>query len=252
MPYAGGVTDEQGVGFEEAEQLLRDADFRDCRPLWYSSNYVYLAQLCVGETALAAVYKPRRGENPLWDFPDGTLYRREVAAYRLARLLDWPIVPPTVVREEGPQGEGSLQLYIRHDPKSHFFVQREEPELVPQLKRLAVFDYLANNADRKGGHCLLDEDGHIWGIDHGLCFHDVYKMRTVIWDWAEERIPKQFLEDVDTLRSMLLAADDAVLPLADLLAPAEVTALIQRATRLLQTRSFPAPGPHRSYPWPMV
>ncbi|MFN0093299.1 MAG: SCO1664 family protein [Dehalococcoidia bacterium] len=246
------MTAEASVGFEEAETLLREGEFQDSRPLWYSSNYVFLAQLCAGEQTLTAVYKPRRGENPLWDFPDGTLFQREVAAYRLSRILEWPVVPPTVVRVEGPQGVGSLQLYIRHDPKSHFFEQREAPELVPQLKRMAVFDYLANNADRKGGHCLLDEEGHIWGIDHGLCFHDVYKMRTVIWDWAEERIPKAMLEDVAGLHDRLRAADDAVLPLAELLAPAEVSALIQRAAKLLATRTFPAPGPHRSYPWPLV
>lgn len=237
--------------FAEAERLLASAEFQDCRTLWYSSNYVYLAQLCHEGSTFAAVYKPYRGESPLWDFPDG-LYRREVAAYRLSRLLDWPLVPPTVVREEGPHGVGSMQLYIPHNPESHFFTQREDPELVPQLKQMAVFDYLANNADRKGGHCLLAEERHIWGIDHGLCFHDTYKMRTVIWDWAEQPIPRGCLDEVEALRTKLVEADDAVLSLAELLAPAEISALIQRATKLLQSRVMPSPGPHRSYPWPLV
>lgn len=241
-----------GLEFAEAERLLLEGEFQDCRTLWYSSNYVYVAQLCgPGGEQFAAVYKPLRGESPLWDFPGG-LYRREVAAYRLANLLGWPFIPPTVVRQEGPEGVGSLQLFVRHDQESHFFTQRETPELVPQLQRMAVFDYVANNADRKGGHCLLDESGRIWGIDHGLCFHYQYKMRTVIWDWAEAAIAEEWLRDVEAAGRALEAEDERAKPLLELLEPEEVGALLGRAEQLLRDRVFPVPGPHRSYPWPLV
>lgn len=239
------------IDFGEAERLLREAEFLDCRPLWYSSNYVFLAQLCAGDQQFAAVYKPRKGESPLWDFPDGTLCRREVAAYELSRLLDWPIVPPTVLRE-GPQGIGSVQVYIAHDPEQHFFVQREQDDLVPQLKRMCAFDAIANNADRKGGHCLLDSEGRIWGIDHGLCFHTQYKLRSVIWDWASEPIDEALLADVERA-ALAIAADDASAePLLELLPLDERGSLLSRMDRLLRDRKFPVPGANRHYPWPLV
>jgi hypothetical protein len=244
--------DQAAVGFEAAEAMLLAADFADCRPLWHSSNYVFIGQLCAtAESTFAVVYKPRRGETPLWDFPNGTLYRREAAAYRLARLLGWDFVPPTVIRE-GPEGIGSVQLYIRHDPNAHFFVQRDEPRFVEQLQRMAVFDFVANNADRKGGHCLLDAEGHIWGIDHGLCFHEQFKLRTVIWDWADEEVPAQWLADVEAMGLKLAAAGEEAGPLLELLSPAEQGAMLERIDRLLARRRFPTPGPHRSYPWPLV
>jgi uncharacterized repeat protein (TIGR03843 family) len=246
------VSDAQAVEFEEAEGMLRGADFEDCRPLWYSSNYVFLAQLCApGGVQFAAVYKPHRGESPLWDFPDGHLYKREAAAYELSRLLGWPMVPPTVVRD-GPEGVGSLQLFVSHDPNSHFFVQREVEELVPQLQRMCAFDYIANNADRKGGHCLLDEQGRIWGIDHGLCFHSQYKLRSVMWDWAGEPIGDEWLADIERAREALESDEEASARLRELLAPGEMAALQQRMARVGRDRVFPHPGPHRSYPWPLV
>ncbi|MGE5596607.1 MAG: SCO1664 family protein [Hyphomicrobiales bacterium] len=240
------------LNFGEAERLLRESEFLDCRQIW-SSNYVYLARMCSPDgQPFAAIYKPRDGERPLWDFPDGTLYRREVAAYRLANLLGWQFVPPTIVRTEGPEGLGSLQLYIGHDPQSHFFTQRETPELVPQLQRMAVFDYVANNADRKGGHCLLDEQRRIWGIDHGLCFHADYKMRTVIWDWSEEPIAEEWLEAVEAARGHVEAGDEEAAPLLELLDGSERKALVRRMETLLADRVYPRPGPHRHYPWPLV
>ena len=242
---------ESSTDFARAEQLLLDADFQDSRPLWYSSNYVYLARMCVGDQQFAAVYKPEAGESPLWDFPTMELYRREVAAYRLSRLLDWNFVPPTVARE-GPHGIGSVQLHVEHDPSAHFFELREQSTFIPQLQRMAVFDYLANNADRKGGHCLLDGEGRIWGIDHGLCFHTQYKMRTVIWDWAEESIPGAWLDEVEQAMVALTGKADVSAPLREVLEPDELGAMVSRAHQLLTTRRFPLPGPHRSYPWPLV
>ncbi len=240
------------LDFAATEELLLRATFNDHRPLWYSSNYVYLCQMC-GEDGrpFAAVYKPQRGENPLWDFPDGALYRREVAAYRFSQLLGWPFIPPTVVRD-GPEGIGSLQVFISHDQESHFFTQRDQPELLPQLKRMAVFDFVANNADRKGGHCLLDARGQVWGIDHGLCFHADYKMRTVMWDWVDEPIPAEWLDDITTAAELLTTNDEDAKGVIELLTPMEVRALLDRMEKLLETRKFPQPGPHRSHPWPLV
>ncbi|GAB4328135.1 MAG: SCO1664 family protein [Dehalococcoidia bacterium] len=242
----------EAIDLESAERLLREAEFEESRLLWSSSNYVYLATLCAdGGQQLAAIYKPEAGETPLWDFPMGTLYRREVAAYELAKLLGWFFVPPTVVRE-GPQGVGSVQLFVHHDRRAHYFEQRDIPGLVPQLQRIAVFDFVANNADRKGGHFLLDTAGRIWGIDHGLCFHTDYKMRTVAWDWAEEPIPDEWLDDVARVADLLERHDDLTAPFRSLLSAREVDGTIERARRLLRTRVFPSPGPHRSYPWPLV
>jgi hypothetical protein len=245
------VDADEALGFEEAEELLLNAEFQDCRPLWYSSNYVFLAQLCAPGRTFAAVYKPLRGETPLWDFPDGTLYRREVAAYRLSRALGWSFIPPTVARE-GPEGIGALQLFINHDQGSHYFVQRDSPALIPQLQRMAVFDFVANNADRKGGHCLLDERGRIWGIDHGLCFHSQYKLRTVMWDWVDQPVAEELLVDVDRLRLDLEAGTESLEPVTSLISKGEGEALLRRAERILAERQFPKPGPHRSHPWPLV
>lgn len=240
------------IPFAQVEALLLEAEFGDCRPLWYSANYVFLATMCAGEgVEFAAVYKPHRGESPLWDFPTGELYKREAGAYRLSRLLGWPMVPPTVVRD-GPEGVGSLQLYIRHDPEAHFFVQRDNLELVPQLKRMCAFDVIANNADRKGGHCLLDEDGQVWGIDHGLCFHPNYKLRSVIWDWVGEAVEAELLADIERAAAALESGAKEAKPLLDLLHAGEPEALVKRMRRLLSTGKFPQPGPDRHYPWPLV
>ncbi len=237
--------------FTGAERLLREAEFLDCRPVWYSSNYVYLAQLCAGDQQFAAIYKPHKGESPLWDFADGHLYKHEAAAYEFAKLLGWDFVPPTVVRD-GPQGVGSVQLYVNHDPDEHFFVQRERDDLLPQLMRMCAFDAAANNADRKGGHCLLDEHGHIWGIDHGLCFHAAPKLRSVIWDWAGDPVPKPFLSDLEEAGLKIAAETEEAAPLLSLLHEHESIALLGRIERLIVAGTFPVPGQARHYPWPMV
>ncbi|MBN9494547.1 SCO1664 family protein [bacterium] len=234
------------VAFEDAEEMLREASFEDCRPIWYSSNAVYLAQMCRDGEVFGAIYKPGRGERPLWDFPEG-LYPREVAAYRLSQLLGWTFVPPTVLRE-GPEGPGSLQLYIQHDANEHFFVQRDRAELHPQLQRMCVFDLVANNADRKGGHCLLDAQGHIWGIDHGLCFHEQYKLRSVIWDWAGEPVAPQWVEELRTASSTIEQDPQ----MAELLTAREMSALVARIGRFCESKRFPMPGAERHYPWPLV
>lgn len=239
-------------GFAAAESLLLNAKFEDSRPLWWSSNYVYLAQMTGPDgEQFAAVYKPGSGERPLWDFPDG-LYRREVAAYQLSQLLGWDFIPPTVLRQDAPSGPGSLQLFVSHDQACSFFEQREKTELVPQLKRMAVFDYVANNADRKGGHCLLGDEGRVWGIDHGLTFHEEYKLRTVIWDWADTPIADEWLADIERLAETLTCPANEADGLRSLLDSGEVEMTVSRIRKLLTTRKFPLPGPHRPYPWPLV
>lgn len=236
---------------ERIVSRLEQAEFRDCRPVWYSSNYVYLARLEDADGELLAIYKPREGETPLWDFPRGTLYRREVAAYHLSRVLGWPLIPPTVARE-GPAGIGSVQLFIEHEPAKHYFVLREERQHWPQLQRLCLFDAIANNADRKAGHCLIDADGHIWGIDNGLCFHVQPKLRTVIWDWADEPIPSPVLRELHRAIARLREGGAEVDALRSLIEPAEFAALVRRAGSLAGAGRFPVPGEARHYPWPLI
>jgi uncharacterized repeat protein (TIGR03843 family) len=216
----------------------------------WGSNYTFLAQASLGDQVVPAVYKPARGERPLWDFPEGSLAQREVAAYVVSRALGWDLVPPTVLRPDGPAGPGSLQLFVDADPERHYFTFSEEEK--QRLRPAAAFDLLINNADRKAGHALLGEQGHLWLIDHGVCFHAEDKLRTVIWDFIGEAIPEDLLGD---LRSFYRAlAHDAALrnELGGLLLPEEFTALQTRADRLIRSRRFPPPGAGRPYPWPLV
>src|SRR5581483_3981492 len=200
----------------------------------WGSNYTFAA-LLVGDddSRCYGVYKPRRGEVPLRDFPNGTLYKREVAAYRLSRHLGWDLVPPTVAREEGPHGVGSLQLYVEPRAGAGGQYERLRETHRCDLQRMAVFDLLVNNADRKGGHCLLDVRDHVWGIDHGLTFHYVPKLRTVIWDYCGERIPAELVADMRSARSdpaRMRAIEQA---LSQLISDQELQALLQRWDRLL-------------------
>jgi len=211
----------------------------------WSSNATFLVGVEHDGAATDAIYKPGRGERPLWDFP-GSLYRREVAACRLSDALGWGVVPTTVLRPDGPLGEGSLQAFVDADFSEHYFTLLEHEDLHPQLRRMAVFDLLANNADRKSGHCLLTvDDRRVWGIDHGVCFHDEPKLRTVIWDFAGEPIDPGLLADVARL------IDDPP-ELADLLHRDELEAFRRRVEAVLRLGRFPDPGGDRPYPWPLV
>jgi uncharacterized repeat protein (TIGR03843 family) len=213
----------------------------------WSSNATFLAEVRCGDDELRAIYKPLRGERPLWDFPNG-LYRREIAAWRLSELLGWRVVPETVARgDDAPLGEGSLQRFVDADFEQHYFTLYEDEAHHDQLRRIAVFDLLANNTDRKSGHCLLTPiDGHIWGIDNGLCFSTHAHVRTVIWEFGGERIPEPLLADIAAL-------PDLVDPFADLLDADEVEALGERADELLHDATFPVADAYgRAYPWPLV
>ncbi len=212
----------------------------------WSSNNTFLVTVVKDEGRAAAVYKPGRGERPLWDFPDG-LYRREVAAYELSEALGWGFVPPTVELDDGPLGPGSLQAFVDADFEQHYFTLLEDESHHRLLKRMATFDVLANNADRKGGHCLLDANGRIWGIDHGLCFHVQQKLRTVIWDFAGDPVEA---DDLAAIRRLL----DVGVPeaLSRLLHEEECRALVKRARRLLGDEHLPEPRTDHPYPWPLV
>ena len=211
-----------------------------------SSNVTLLAELRLGEATGLAIYKPGRGERPLWDFPPG-LYKREVAAYRLSEALGWGLVPPTVLRADGPYGAGSLQLFVDADFEQHYFTLLERPEHRASLQRICALDLIANNADRKSGHCLVDGDGRIWAIDNGLMFHVEPKLRTVCWDFAGEPVPADVLA---TLRCLLEAGLPG--PLVELLEPDERKALTARSQALVRRGKFPVDRSGMRYPWPLV
>jgi len=211
----------------------------------WSSNSTFLVELTLEDRTALAVYKPGRGERPLWDFPS-RLFRREIAAYHLSEALGWDLVPPTVERE-GPFGEGSLQLFMPADFEQHYFTLIERDEHRDRLRRICAFDVLANNADRKSGHCLLGQDGVIYAIDNGLCFGADPKLRTVIWDFADQPVSPAILDDVRRLAEARLPP-----PLAALLAPAEQEALLGRGRALVAEGRFPRQTGGRHYPWPLV
>ena len=230
---------------EHASDILRNGELDVLGRMAWSSNATMLVTAALDGVEMPAVYKPQRGERPLWDFPDGTLCNREVASYELSAETGWEIVPETVLRD-GPYGLGMVQRFIEHDPEEHYFTLLETH--ADELRKFAVFDVLANNADRKGGHCLRSlHDDHIWGIDHGLTFHIAPKLRTVIWDFADEQIAPELLDVVCRVRGALDAR------LESLLSRSEITAVADRADELVRRGRFPAPDEgYHSVPWPLV
>ena len=231
------------------EPLLEHGEAVTCDLTPLGSNYTFLVCL-EGEDGeqIKAIYKPRKGEAPLWDFPHGTLHLREYASYLLAEALGWHFIPRTVLRD-GPYGEGSMQRYVDHNPRDHYFTLREH--YTEQFPRICLFDLLTNNADRKAGHTILGVDGRVWGIDHGLTFHPYPKLRTVIWDFAGEPMPDGLVRDLCGLQEKFDRADDAVLPIIDLLHAKELEALRQRLAIMLDEPTFPDPRNAR-LPWPWM
>ena len=224
--------------------LLRSGEIELKGRLPWSSNATFLVELCLDGTSGMAVYKPVRGERPLWDYPEG-LYRREVAAYLVSEALGWGLVPETVVRD-GPLGPGSLQRFVDADFAEHYFTLLERPEHHDALKAVCTFDLVINNGDRKSGHCLLGEDGRLWAIDHGLCLHTDPKLRTVIWDFAGPGVPEHRLEALARLAASPPSS------LAGLVHDAEVEALAARAAAVVRRPIFPPVRSPRAYPWPLV
>ena len=226
-------------------ELLRRGEIEVKGRMPWSSNGTFLVHVCLDDEETAAIYKPHRGERPLWDYPSG-LYRREVAVYLVSEFLGWGLVPETVLRDDGPFGPGSLQRFVPAHFEEHYFTMLERPELHEALRTIGLFDLVINNGDRKSGHCLLGEDGRIWAIDHGLCLHEEPKLRTVIWDFAGQPVPAERLDDV----GRLAAAPPSVLD--GLLAPDEIDALRARAAAVLRLPVFPMVTSGRAYPWPLV
>jgi hypothetical protein len=229
----------------------------------WSSNYAFLVTVCVDEAEVTAVYKPRRGERPLWDFPRGTLSLREQSAFIVSEQLGWDLVPPTALRR-GEHGPGSVQYFVPHDPAQHYFTIESDPIFRIPLQKMALLDVVINNADRKGGHVLVENNAQdvadslidpakIWGIDHGICFHEEYKLRTVIWEFAGEPIPPRLLSDLRFFLGELEEPESRLRSrLKALLNSGEIGALMSRVKRLIKEGVFPEPGPGRHYPWPPV
>lgn len=239
------------MSFDDVLALLRTGEVEVLGLLPYSSNYVFLARVTADGGSALAVYKPRRGERPLWDFPTGTLAAREVAAFLVSRAGGWNFVPPTVMRLDAPMGAGSMQLFIEHDPERHFFVLAEDRERLPELERLAAFDIAINNADRKGGHVLEDANGGLWAVDHGLAFNLEPKLRTVIWAFAGDPISDSARSSLERARDAL-GADPLRAELVELLSEAEVDETAARITVFLKEGVYPHPSGPYAMPWPLV
>jgi uncharacterized repeat protein (TIGR03843 family) len=228
-------------------EVLRAGTVQPAGRMPFASNATFLAEVTLDDDRVLAVYKPLRGERPLWDFPAG-LHRREVAAWELSEALGWDLVPPTVLRgDDAPMGEGSLQAFVHADVEQHYFTFLEDEDLHHQLRRACAFDLAANNTDRKGGHLLIDEHGHVWAIDNGLSFHAEFKLRTVIWDFAGEPVPDDIAVDLARL-----VAEGLPPRLAELLDPFERDAVLGRTRALLELGCFPHDPTGRRWPWPLV
>lgn len=227
------------------ELLLRGAvDVLGLMP--WSSNGTYLVQVTLDGDHAPAIYKPEQGEQPLWDFPGG-LWRREVATYELSSHMGLGLVPSTVARIKAPFGRGSLQAFVPAKFEQHYFTIRDELALAQPLRMLCAFDLVVNSADRKSGHCLVDADDRLWAIDNGLTFHEEFKVRTVLWDFAGEPLPAATAQ---VLADLLDHGPPEVL--SELLTQSEELAMLTRAERLLASGHFPHDPSGRRYPWPLV
>jgi uncharacterized repeat protein (TIGR03843 family) len=231
----------------EIKQALENGEITLTGQFTYGSNYTFLVSIKHEGQEVPAVYKPMRGEQPLWDFPEASLAGREVAAYLVSQVLGFYFVPFTILRD-GPLGPGSLQQYIEHNPNIHYF--NLKPADRERLRPVALFDLLINNADRKGGHILLEKRSRkLYLIDHGLCFHAEDKLRTVIWDFAGESMPPALISALETLRSRL--HPDLWAAFQAYLTPEELTALEARLGAILSNPVFPdPPEDRRAFPFP--
>jgi len=238
-----------GLDLDDALTLLRGGDLTIEGRVVDASNATFYCAVAADGRSAACVYKPIAGERPLWDFPDGTLAEREVAAYEVSAATGWLVVPPTVLRD-GPAGPGMVQLWVDVDESVEIsrLMRRRD---VAQLRRIAVYDAVINNADRKGGHLLPTPDGHVYGVDHGVSFHVEDKLRTVLWQWAGGRLPEEACAVLGMLREGL----DGPLGerLGELLTRREVRRTRQRVDRLLAAGRFPEPGDEwPPVPWPPI
>jgi uncharacterized repeat protein (TIGR03843 family) len=247
LPLA--VDGSAGIGVDEAVELLSVGELSVEGRVMDASNATFYCAVTDGTRTAGCVYKPVAGERPLWDYPDGTLAERETAAYEVSAATGWLVVPPTVYRE-GPAGPGMVQLWIDVDETVDIarFMRRRDVE---RLRRIAVFDAVVNNSDRKGGHLLPTEDGWVFGIDHGVSFSVEDKLRTVLWQWAGARLPADAREVLARVRAEL----DGELGerLGSLLTRREVWAVRSRVDRLLAAGRHPEPsGDWPAVPWPPI
>lgn len=234
----------------EIEDLLLRGEIEGGELVPRGSNYTFVVQLLADDTRFLGIYKPASGERPLWDFPYGTLHQRERCSFLVSQALGWHLIPPTVIRD-GPHGEGSMQLFVSHDEKSNYFTLREEGR--PELFLISVFDFIVNNTDRKGGHCFKGDDGRVWAIDHGLTFHEEPKLRTVIWDYSGQKIPKNVVDDLKRLDCELADKDNSLCrEIESLLDRDEVEIFRKRVKAFLKNPRLPHPEEYRSFPWPHV
>lgn len=215
------------------------------------SNYTFLTSIEFEDSNFHAVYKPQKGEIPLWDFPANTLANRETAAYLLSEAINWGFVPPTIIRSNAPLGRGSLQYFIPHDPQLNYFTF--PAEIKEKLRSVVVFDMVINNADRKGSHIIIDAQEQIKLIDHGICFHQDPKLRTVVWDFIGERIPPQIIQDLQQLNKKIKSRYPITRDLQQLLSKEEINALIDRIENIIEIPFFPEPDKnYRPFPYPLV
>jgi uncharacterized repeat protein (TIGR03843 family) len=272
----GSTAPSPPAGSAEELEVLSRGEIEVQGRIMPASNATFFATASLDGAGVDCVYKPVAGERPLWDFPDGTLAQREVAAYAVSQALGWNVVPPTVLRGDAPAGPGMVQAWREPDPG------QDPVDLVPHgrvpegylhvldaydgddrpislvhedsdpLRRMAVFDVVVNNADRKGGHVLAMTDGHRHGVDHGVSFHVDDKLRTVLWGWAREPLDREDAAEVHRLADRLATRDDELtVQLADLLTGDEVHAAVARCARLLRRSVMPVPsGGRPSIPWP--
>ncbi|SDH87530.1 conserved hypothetical protein [Sinosporangium album] len=238
-----------GIDDDTALKLLREGRLEVAGRLVQATNMTLYCSVRLGDLAAACVYKPVRGERPLWDFPDGTLAAREVAAFEVSAVTGWRIVPPTVYRD-GPFGPGMCQLWIESDRDIDLMALVRSRH--PALRRMAVFDAVVNNADRKGGHLLPLPDGHVYGVDHGVCFSSSDKLRTVLWQWRNKSLSR---EAVNVLARLDRELENGRLGrrLRELLTPAEADATAARVRRLLDSGVHPVPSSDwPAVPWPPI
>ena len=234
---------------EQARQVLEGGEIIGGGRIPWGSNYTFLVHIDAGPGRyLRAIYKPRDGERPLSDFPRGSLYQREYGAYLLSRLLGWPAIPLTLVRD-GPYGLGAVQLYVDSDPNVTYFdlIGDRADSLMP----FAVFDVVSNNADRKAGHCLLGPDGTIWSVDHGLTFHQAFKVRTVMLEFWGKPVPPALVGDLESLAERLEAPEGEAAALWEMLGEQERSALLERVEYLRTHPVVPRLDPRWNVPWPL-
>ena len=248
MPELSPFRDREPIATDRALTLLRDGDLEMVGRVPWSSNATFLMNVRHDSVEAQAIYKPHRGERPLWDFPAG-LYQREAAAFLVADDLGWDLVPPTVVRDDAPLETGSLQLFVPASFEEHYYTLHEAGDAHDHaFRQICALDIVINNTDRKSGHCLLGNDGRIWAIDHGIAFHHQFKLRTVIWDFAGEPLPEDVHEDL--WRFLERGLPESVAALLD---PFERDALMTRTTALATVGRFPDDDTGgRRHPWPLV